>query len=214
MSHPALDPQRPAPEITIADDFGRAIFDTIRTLGIRSVIEIGAWDGLGSTSILVRALINAEGRKLTCVEANGQRFAKLKEVTSGFDWIDAVCSRSVSRDAMTAKAFDDVASSPHNHLRYPHELVRQWWDAQCDGPGYLDSLGEETWDAALIDGCEFCGWDDYRLLKPRVRVLMLDDVFHAYKCSQAHYDLGRDPMWGCIWSSAFVRNGASIWVRR
>jgi hypothetical protein len=92
-------------------------------------------------------------------------------------------------------------------------VVRQWWDEQPEGSGYLDSLTTETWDAALIDGCEFCGWDDFRMLRDRVRVLMLDDVFRAYKCAGVHEFLRRQWAWQCIWSSEFVRNGASIWVR-
>ena len=60
---------------------------------------------------------------------------------------------------------------------------------------------------------EFAGYDDYRMLRERCRVLMLDDAFHAYKCTQAHAELERDPRWSCVWSSIFVRNGASIWLR-
>jgi hypothetical protein len=103
--------------------------------------------------------------------------------------------------------------SEFNRLRYPEHEVQRWWGEQTDGPGYLDGLTTETFDAALIDGCEFCGWDDYRLLRDRVRVLMLDDVFSAYKCAEADEDLRRRGEWSCIWRSAFVRNGASIWVR-
>ena len=118
---------------------------------------------------------------------------------------------------MTPKRFEDVWESPYNNLVYPEHLVREWWnEIPADRPGelgYLETLTAERWDAALIDGCEFAGWDDFRLLRDRVRVLMLDDAFHAYKCSQAHAELGHDPRWVCIWCSTFVRNGASIWVR-
>jgi hypothetical protein len=201
------------PEITLADEFGRAIAQTIRACNVQSVIEVGSWDGTGSTTVIMQALEPVVGKRLTCIEANPERHAALANLTASREWVTAVCSRSVSRDAMTPKTFEDMWHSPYNRLRYPAHEVQRWWGEQTDGPGYLESLTSETFDAALIDGCEFCGWDDYRLLRDRVRVLMLDDVFSAYKCAEADEDLRRRGEWSCVWRSAFVRNGASIWVK-
>jgi hypothetical protein len=201
------------PEITLADEFGRAIAQTIRACNVQTVIEVGSWDGTGSTTVVMQALEPVVGKRLTCIEANPERHAALASLTASREWVTTVCSRSVSRDAMTPKTFADMWRSPYNRLRYPEHEVQRWWNEQTDGPGYLESLTTETFDAALIDGCEFSGWDDYRLLRDRVRVLMLDDVFSAYKCAEADEDLRRRGEWSCLWRSAFVRNGASIWVR-
>ena len=201
------------PEITMNDEFGRAIRRTIEALDVGSVIEVGSWDGTGSTAVLIHALEERPDRRLTCIEPNPERFAALQSFTEQQEWITPVCQRSVSRASMTPQTFDDVWHSPYNRLPYNEGTVRAWWGEQRDGPGYLDSLTSETWDAALIDGCEFCGYDDFRLLKDRVRVLMFDDVFRAYKCARAHEELILDSGWSCIWSSAFYRNGASIWAR-
>jgi hypothetical protein len=201
------------PEITLADEFGRAIVSTIRACSVRSVIEVGSWDGTGSTTVIMQALEPFEEKRLTCIEANPERHAALARLVASREWVNTVCSRSVSRHLMTPRRFEDVWRSPYNRLRYPADDVRRWWEEQPEGEGYLDTLTTETWDAALIDGCEFCGWDDYRLLRDRVRVLMLDDVFSAYKCAEADEDLWRRGEWSCLWRSAFVRNGAAIWVR-
>jgi len=205
------------PEITLNDEFGRAIAETIRRCRIQSMIEIGAWDGTGSTAVIVSALKEMPDRRLVCVEPEVHRHAALQRVVAGLPWVTTVCRPSVSRAAMTPQTFEEVWKDPYNNLAYPEHQVRGWWDeTPRDRPGergYLETLTDERWDAALIDGGEFCGYDDFRLLKPRVRVLMLDDVFHAYKCSRAHAELERDSAWMCVWCSAFVRNGASIWVR-
>jgi hypothetical protein len=205
------------PEITLNDEFGRAIATAIRLCRIESMIEIGSWDGTGSTAVIVSALKDVPEPRLVCVEPDVHRHAALQRVVAGLPWITTVCRPSVSRAAMTPQTFEDVWNDPHNKLTYPKELVREWWDeTPPDRPGergYLETLTDERWDAALIDGGEFCGYDDFRLLRDRVRVLMLDDVFHAYKCSRAHWELGRDPRWLCLWCSAFVRNGAAIWVK-
>lgn len=201
------------PEITLDDEFGRAIAATVHACRVQSVIEVGSWDGLGSTTVLMHALEPMPDKRLTCIEANPVRHACLQGVVAGKPWVTTVCRRSVSRETMTHREFDDMWRSPYNRLRYPEAQVREWWGEQRDGPGYLETLTDDRFDAALIDGCEFCGIDDFLLLRNRVRVLMLDDVFHAFKCAEAHEQLRRDPKWECIWSSVFVRNGSSIWVR-
>lgn len=201
------------PEITLNDEFGQAIVATVHACRVQSVIEIGSWDGLGSTTVLMHALQSQPAPRLTCVEPNPVRHAYLQGVVAEKPWVTTVCRRSVARETMTHREFSDVWRSPYNRLRFDEDTVRQWWNEQRTGPGYLETLTDERWDAALIDGCEFCGIDDFRLLRSRVRVLMLDDVFHAFKCAEAHEQLRRDPKWSCIWSSAFIRNGASIWVR-
>lgn len=206
-------------EITLADPFGAAIVRTIRTYGFETVLEIGSFDGLGSTQVFIEALRHAADPRLVCLEANPTRYRQLLVNTTPHPWVKCVCQSSVSLVSLTPRDFDrDVWESPHNALRYPREMVRGWWhetqrQLACVRVGYLETLAE-SFDVALVDGDEFCGYDDYRLVAGRVRCLMLDDVFHAYKCRRAQSELLEDPAWRLEWASAEVRNGAAIWIRQ
>jgi predicted O-methyltransferase YrrM len=205
-------------EITSADSFGQAITATIRAYAFESVLEVGSFDGLGSTQVFLEALRHASDPTLVCLEADPARYRQLLVNTAQQPWVRCVCQSSISLASLTPQNFDqDVWESPYNALRYPRELVHGWWVAGqtfLEGvhAGYLESLNE-TFDVALIDGDEFCGYDDYRLVKDRVRCLMLDDAFHAFKCRRAHCELADDPAWSLVWADANVRNGAAIWVR-
>ena len=206
-------------EITADDTFGRAIAGTIRTLAIETVLEVGSFDGLGSTQVLIAALRHAAAPRLTCLEADPMRYRELVLNTIRHPWVECVCQSSISMDSLTPLNFDrDVWDSPFNLLRYPREVVRGWWDETLRHllgveSGYLETHHAE-YDAALIDGNEFTGYDDYRLVKDRVRCLMLDDVFHAYKGARAHRELSDDPAWRLVWCDSGVRNGAAIWMRK
>jgi hypothetical protein len=205
------------PEITLSDEFGRAIATTVWAYRCSRIIEIGSWDGTGSTTVLIAAMKGLDNPSLTCLEPNPERHARLQRIAAPIPWVKTVCKPSISAGGYTPRTFADVWQSPYNRLRYPREQVEGWWNETIANAtsenGYLETLTDERWDAALIDGCEFAGYDDYRLLKERVRVLLLDDVFTAYKCAQAHDELGRDSRWSCVWCSSFVRSGASIWVK-
>jgi hypothetical protein len=205
-------------EITLADSFGQAIARTIRAYGYESVLEIGSFDGLGSTQVFIEALRHAAEPRLVCLETNATRYRQLLLNTAGHPWVQCLCKPSISLASLTPTDFErDVWESPYNRLFYPHDLVRSWWiDTQAfyrhGEPGYLET-NADAFDVVLVDGDEFSGYDDYRLAKSRCRCLMLDDVFHAYKCNRAHAELATDPEWRLEWSSADVRNGAAIWVR-
>jgi len=207
-------------EITMLDSFGQAIVRTLHAFSFRSVLEIGSFDGLGSTLVFINALASIESPRLVCLEPNAERHARLSAVAAGHTWVEPLCMSSISSASFTPKNFDrDVWQSPYNALRYPRHHVVLWWNEtqafyeQNAAPGFLESSSDE-FDAILVDGDEFSGYDDFRLAKSRCRCLMLDDVFHAYKCNRAHKELLGDDEWRLVWADALVRNGASIWVRK
>lgn len=207
-------------EITASDSFGRAIAETVQHFGFDSVLEIGSFDGLGSTQVFIESMEMLPGpKRLVCLEASPARWQELVANTRGCSWITPVCGSSISPASFTPKDFDrDVWNSPYNGLQYQREVVRGWWEAtqqQLAGvrEGFLERYAAD-YDAVLIDGDEFCGFDDFRLIQNHTRCIMLDDVFHAYKCNRANRELAADPEWFCIYSDSTVRNGAAIWVRR
>lgn len=205
-------------EITRDDPFGKAIAWVMERGEFSSVLEIGSFDGLGSTQVFIESLRKVKSPRLVCVEANPERHRELERRVAFHPWATAVCRSSISIASLTPQDFDrDVWQSPYNGLQYPREMVAEWWDETrrtlaASGRGYLESTAD-TFDVALIDGDEFTGYDDYRLVKDRVRCLMLDDAFYAYKCHRANRELAADPAWFPVWSDSTVRNGAAIWVR-
>ncbi|NBS49360.1 MAG: hypothetical protein EBS97_01920 [Verrucomicrobia bacterium] len=79
--------------------------------------------------------------------------------------------------------------------------------------GFLEE-STEIWDAVLIDGGEFFGWDEFRLLRDRSRCFFLDDAFFAFKTFRVRMELSQDPSWKLIWSDPKARNGAAIFIRQ
>jgi hypothetical protein len=174
---------------------------------------------MGSTRVLIEALAHAQDPLIVALEANATRYVQLVENVKDYAWVKPVYGSSITLESLTPKTFDEVWDSPYNRLFYPRELVRKWWDETQQflagvQAGFLERLQGQAFDVVLVDGCEFAGFDDYRLAKPHARCLMLDDVHHAYKCNRAHAELAADPEWRLAWDDANVRNGAAIWVRR
>jgi len=124
------------PEITLNDEFGRAIAETIRRCRVQSMVEIGSWDGTGSTAVIVSALKEMPDRRLVCVEPEIHRHAALQRVVAGLPWVTTVCRPSVSQAAWTPQTFEEVWRDPYNNLAYPEAVVRGWWnETPPDRPG-------------------------------------------------------------------------------
>lgn len=207
-------------EITPQDAFGVAMKNCIQRYAVQKILEIGAFDGDGSTQVLAQALAEKKGEKiLVSLEEKPERFKNLVANTRTYPFVRAVQASSLGWNSFTLRDFEkDVWSSSFNGLRYPKEQVRGWHAedlasiSQVDR-GFLEDSAE-AWDAVLIDGGEFFGWDEFRLLRSRTRCFFLDDAFQAFKTFRVRLELSNDPDWRLVWSDARLRNGAAIFVHR
>jgi hypothetical protein len=207
-------------EITGIDPFGVAIRRCVQSYPIRKVLEIGAFDGDGSTQVLAQALAAKKGEKiLVSLEEKPERFKNLVANTRTYPFVRAVQASSLGWNSFTLRDFEkDVWSSSFNGLRYPKEQVAGWHAEDTArisqvAHGFLEE-SNESWDAVLIDGGEFFGWDEFRLLHSRSRCFFLDDAFHAFKAFRVRVELSQDPDWRLVWADQHLRNGSAIYVHR
>ncbi len=210
------------PEVTLEDSFGSAIFKTITKYKIRSFVEIGAFNGDGSTQVIAKALQKKRGDvSLTSLEYDSNRFQELVLNTRQYKFVKTVNQSSIGRNSFSAWDFNrDVWNSPFNGLinSFEKEQVRGWHKNDVElikqtPSGFLEQ-NTDSWDAVLIDGGEFCGYDEFRLVKPRAKCIMLDDAFKAFKTNKARVELSSDTNWKLEWYDEGVRHGAAIFVHR
>lgn len=209
-------------EVTLEDSFGSAVFKTITKYKIRSFLEIGAFNGDGSTQVIAKALQRKGNNvSLTSLEYDLDRYKELVENTKGYPFIKTINQSSIGNSSFTPWNFEsDVWASPCNGLinSFDKEQVRGWHTNDVElikqiRSGFLEE-NTESWDAVLIDGGEFCGYDEYRLVKYRTHCIMLDDSFKAFKTFRARVELSSDPDWKLEWFDPNIRHGAAIFVHR
>lgn len=208
------------PEITNKDLFGQSIIKVLKTFNIESFLEIGSWDGTGSTACIIEGFSNSKNRSLTCLEINKERFSDLVKNTSQYPWIKCHNESSISYHSLFYRDFEDVWNSPYNGLPRqwnPKEVVKGWFERDVEEMkkiefGFLER-NKDFYDAVLIDGGEFTGYSEYLLLKDRTNFFLLDDVFHAFKTKQVADELLRDKNWQMLTYDQNTRNGFMIFKR-
>ena len=60
-------------EITLNCGFGRAAFLAVRVFKLRRILEIGSYDGDGSTQVLISAMKPLRPKRLVCLEMRPER---------------------------------------------------------------------------------------------------------------------------------------------
>lgn len=215
------------PEITLNDEFGQAISNTIEKYCYTKNLEIGSWDGTGSTQCFIAGMEKLpiafdNNRVLHCVEISPERFLQLADNTKQYEWITSFYMSSITKEQFIPKSFDEIWDSPFNHLPegelvFPKEMVKGWYDEDMVklssiSKGFLTSKHCLPWyDAVLIDGSEFTGYSEFTLLKDKTKCFMLDDVFTAFKCAQIYDELlYDDPDWELLEFNKTLRNGYAI----
>ena len=210
------------------DGFYRAIVKVAATPGVRTVLEIGASSGQGSTEALVNgAMKNPDGYpEIHSIEVAKARMASFLQTWKAYPFvhgynISAVPTASFPTKDDITHFYRTVRSKLRNvRLERVHGWLQQDLDYLAEHPD-LDAHGirrikKETrivvFDAVLIDGSEFTGTAEMAEVYG-ARFLMLDDT-HSYKNWDNLARLAKDPVYRLVKKSRWTRNGWAIFERK
>jgi len=206
-------------ELVINSKFGGVVFRLVRTLRFEKILEIGSFDGDGSTQVLIEAMKPFATKRLVCLELREDRFQNLVRNTSRHPWVELVNASSISWKSFSNRDFDsDIWPHYAGASAEDYARVKSWWQSDVSAiqgsfRAYLEEE-EEFFDAVLIDGGEFSGYDEYRVLRKRTDCFILDDVFKAFKNNRVFKELSDDGMWSLLHADRDDRNGTAIFVRK
>ena len=175
------------PEITMNTLVGRYIYSTIaNNKNIKRVIEIGSGSGNGSTVCIVNGL-NVHLTKDT-------KFVCMEPVESHYDDYRSHCLDNKDK-------YKSLRGLDNKQLISELEGRQVWYEEDCEHfkkceKGVLESL-DGDYDLCLIDGSEFSGYDEFKLIEDRVNMIFLDDIFE-YKCQKIVDELHVNDDWVLI----------------
>ncbi len=204
-------------EINTTDQFGQSIINITKKYQLYNILEIGSWDGTGSTQCFIEGLKSFDTKKLTCLEINSERFNQLVKNVKHLDWVKCINESSISLKVMQHKTFDELWASPYNYIQTTKNIVEQWYNLDIQTISETQSGFLETdttfYDGVLIDGGEFTGYSEFLLVKDRCNVLFLDDYYNAFKTRQVAEELNNTPEWECIAGNKYLRGGFAVFKR-
>lgn len=159
-------------QITLQTELGQVLYSLCRNRqDVSTVVEIGTYDGLGSTDCIIRGLANScrTGVRFLSIEADHKRYRESVQNWSGLlpSWAHIMHGRIVEPDEMDASNLNSQE--------------REWYSqdekAFSSCLNIVDSL-PQTIDLLFLDGGEFSTRSEFEKLCSRSRIVVLDDSIH------------------------------------
>jgi hypothetical protein len=208
------------------DDFYGALFFLARHAPIKTILEIGASSGAGSTEALAAGVLqNGNKPTLFAIEVSKTRFKELAARYAGRPDVKPYNVSSVGFADFPAEAAmrEFYRSRPTALNAYPEETVIGWLrqdityltenQIPLDGISRIKAENNiEIFDLVLIDGSEFTGRRELDLVYG-AEIIALDDIM-TFKNIENHYRLINDRSYEICVMNRFLRNGYSIFMRR
>jgi len=141
---------------------------------VHSIVDIGAWNGLGSTRCLVEGIGNRTDAHVYSFEIDENMYTLAANV-----WKDnAHVTLQKSRLSEMMMTLDEVESSP-NYSNISGQEWRSWYTGEkANFEKSMIGTLPDTIDFVIIDGGEFSGPGDWKTVKAKnPKYVALDDIF-------------------------------------
>lgn len=207
-------------QINMGSKFGKIINAVSAIKEFNSFLEIGTWNGEGSTACVMNALMKRnDTSRLFSIELMPEMYLKAKQFWS---WLESsqyahqlvlLNGKVIEKGILTAQeveshpAFEKVKR--HYELYYKSDV--NFFES---AKNVSDQLPDQI-DVALLDGGEFCSFAEfeYVLKELNPKVFILDDTA-IIKCSAAREQLLSDNTWHVYYDDLTDRHGAAVFVQK
>lgn len=179
---------------------GQTIRDVAALKEIKTIVEIGAWNGLGSTACVLEGLKDKKDFNFISLESNRKMYDMAVQNNQGKP-VDLIYGRIINKEDL----FVDGLQGPEN------EWVAQDIEDYKITPNVIDELPDQI-DFLILDGGEFSTRAEFLLLKDRSRCIFLDDT-RMRKNLLNRQDLYQDKSVSVLHDYPFDRNGWALFRR-
>ena len=190
-------------QINRGSKFGEIIYSYASNLQYKKFLEIGTWNGQGSTRCFIDALLNRDDDYLfVSIEAAENFYQQAYEFNKSVlsDKIKILHGRIVEEEELIHRDISDhrkdwLAGDINNYKK-----CKNIWDNI-----------EDYYDVVLLDGGEFSTFSEFTKLKDKTKVFLLDDIREIKNTDVVAY-LITSPDWEEV-LSANERNGFSVFKK-
>ena len=196
-------------QIQPTDDVGKMLIKYVKENTLRTIVDVGTWNGLGSTRCF---LIGLEGNSTTnfiSIEVNKEKSLVASENLKHMLTSNTKLFWGSILNVDDLKGAFDI----FEELKNPEPLRCHLIDIENikQAPSILSELPDEI-DFILFDGGEYTTYFEFKILFPRCKkFIALDDV-NVAKCKYVREFLQKHPDWKEI-EYTTQRNGFSLFKR-
>jgi hypothetical protein len=194
------------------DSFSNEIIKFSQDLSNKSFLEIGTWNGLGSTKYFIDELSKRNDNYVFySLECNSDKAKEAQLLYKNND-----CNKiKILNEVIWNKEPDDFYEIFPECLS--SDLYKKWNDVDIINMKKCNIFLERNdlpniFDVLLLDGGEFTTYYEFQLLKNRCKYLLLDDI-NVAKCTKIVEEIKNEPeKWKIIIENTNIRNGFMVCI--
>jgi hypothetical protein len=196
-------------QINMNSKLGNFIYNISLNENYTYFLEVGTWNGLGSTKCFIEGLNKRNKEyKFYSLECNQEKceFAqKLYQNYNNVHILNEVLLNRMPDDIY--EIFPEILANSDfkywNDIDYKNMENKKLFLDRNDIPNIFDVI--------LLDGGEFTTWYEFQVVKDKCKILLLDDT-NTFKCKKILSLLQNDENWNCLFISD-ERNGTAAFSR-
>ena len=201
-------------QINLNTSFGRIIYDLVLKNNFKTIVDVGTWNGMGTTSCLLAALEKKQdfSASIYTIELYEEilHYAKinLNKYINKFN-LKILHGKLVDLDEVYSW-FD------HSKINFEEDgHARLWYHKDMELlskiPNILHLLPDKI-DFLILDGGEYSTYPEWQKLKNRCHFFALDDT-NLHKCSKIKSEIISDSKYTIIYDVINERNGFLVGYR-
>jgi hypothetical protein len=194
-------------QINMNTPFGIELSNIARDETNKVFLEVGTWNGLGSTACIYNGLKErTDDWAFYSLETNKEKidFAKKHYENSRISFHNETLLKTIP-------TYYDIVKELGN------DVVQKWYDIDVENlkncKYFFEDKQIEHFDMVLLDGGEYHTYFEFLEIKDRTKIICLDDV-NAVKCKRIYNELSTSPDWKLYKEDMHERNGWAIFNRK
>jgi tRNA A58 N-methylase Trm61 len=193
-------------QITKDTDIGRWIVCLSSLSTVKNIVEIGTWNGAGSSKLIAlgvkSSLVKYGECKVISIEIDREKIRTAKKNLKKYDFFTVLHGRVIESEDLDTTNLAGLETS----------WLQQDLANLQDSPNVLKQLPNKI-DLLVLDGGEFSTFAEFKVLGPRVtQYIILDDTF-TKKCRKILQVVKNSKEFEVIFESS-ERNGVAVLFRK
>ena len=197
-------------QINLSSNFGKKLHDLAKDTLNKTFVEIGTWNGLGSTMCIYSGLkLRTDDWLFYSFETNTDKLTFAKNYYKDTKIIFS--NDTVLQKIPEIKDIENIL----NITIQDEQLKWLYTDNENMKKSnyFFSSNNLDKIDVLLLDGSEFYTYFEYLELRNKTKILCLDDI-NSIKCNRIYNELLLDNNWKLLEEDKNDRNGYAIFIRK
>ena len=194
-------------QINLHSKAGKYIYDLCKQDDVSTIVEIGTWNGCGSTKCVTEA-ISGTNKHIISIEVNKSMYLTAANIHKGNTNITLlngyITNETVNFDDLSEEYFTDYDRATKKKWLY--EDLENLKNSDC----CIEKIPKKI-DLLILDGGEFSGYFDFKALHNRAKYIFLDDT--RLPCIKNHQSLKDLTITHKCLINSDDRNGFAVFVR-